>query len=183
MHKYALLQLGQQPVRSHLRRSHLRLHVHQILRSTTRRILRADSRASERGKRARRRWARSGRALAQLRALSEQLRSRGRRAQLKQARNDHACMLRLRVARSGNGRQRPVGGAGGRGGGARAAPRALARAAAVRAGRGRAGRALQAMTWSVIASAGILSWHRRRGSKSEVTAGPTGAAPVNGPLA
>ena len=160
MHKYALLQLGQQPVRSHLRRSHLRLHVHQILRSTTRRILRADSRASERGKRARRRWARSGRALAQLRALSEQLRSRGRRAQLKQARNDHACMLRLRVARSGNGRQRPVGGAGGRGGGARAATRALARAAAVRAGRGRAGRALQAMTWSVIASTGILWWPR-----------------------
>ena len=43
---------------------------------------------------------------------------------------------------------------------ARAARRALARAAAVRAGRGRAGRALQAMTWSVIASTGILWWPR-----------------------
>ena len=35
---------------------------------------------------------------------------------------------------------------------ARAARRALARAAAVRAGRGRVGKALQAMTWSVIAT-------------------------------
>ena len=131
MHKYALLQLGQQPVRSHLRRSHLRLHVHQILRSTTRRILRADSRASERGKRVRRRWAPSGRALAQLRALSELLRRCGQRGQLKHARNDHARMLLLLVAHSGvagGGRWVVWDGAME----ARAARRALARAAAVR---------------------------------------------------
>ena len=126
--------------------------------------------------------ARSGEAFVWLIAPSELLRRCGQRGQLKHAHNDHARMLRLLVARSGvagGGRWVVWDGAME----ARAARRALARAAAVRAGRGRAGRALQAMTWSVIASAGILSWPRRRGSKSEVTAGPTGAAPVNGPLA
>ena len=46
---------------------------------------------------------------------------------------------------------------------ARAARRALARAAAVRARRRRAGKALQAMTWSVIATPrlpeGPATWH------------------------
>ena len=46
--------------------------------------------------------ARSGKAFARLRALSVQVLGRSQRDQLKHARNDHACMLRLRVARSGN---------------------------------------------------------------------------------
>ena len=95
--------------------------------------------------------ARSGKAFARLRALSVQALGRSQRDQLKHARNDHARMLRSLMVRTGNGRQRPVGGLGGALV-ACAARRALARAAAVRAGRGRAGKALQAMTWSVIAA-------------------------------
>ena len=45
--------------------------------------------------------ARSGEAFVRLGALSVQVRRRGLRGQLKHARNDHARMLRLLVARSG----------------------------------------------------------------------------------
>ena len=105
---------------------------------------------------------RSKRALAQLRALSEQLHGRGQRGQLKHAHNDHARMLRLLVACSrvaGGGRWVAWDGAMK----TRAARRALAHAAAVRARRRRAGKVLQAMTWSVIAVLRSLvtraTWH------------------------
>ena len=70
--------------------------------------------------------ARSGKAFVWLRALSVQVRRRGRRGQLKHAHNDHARIVAVACGSLGSGGRRPVGGLGWRDGGARGPARLLA---------------------------------------------------------